>query len=424
MGKVKIAIIGAGKRGMYTYAPCILKSSNLCEIVAVVEPKKGRRDLFVQKYNIEDRYIFEDVVEFFEYEKVADAVIICTNDYKHYEIAKIALEKGYHVLLEKPMSNRLDGLIHLRDLYSRYQNRVFMICNTLRYAPFFKELKHIIDEKRLGELISIGYDDNISYWDFAHSFVRGSWRNSSDTSQLSLSKGCSDIDIILYLAHSNCKKITSFASLKHFSKENFKDEMAENCLDCKVEPGCPYSAKKIYLEKNLDINNAVHLNPTKENLLDILRKGPYGKCVYKCDNDVYDNMNSILYFENGVTSTLNINGFNKNNDILVKLKFSQGELIGSFNENKIITREFVSEKETIINPSTAEDVVKEANKNIIDEFIKNILNNKYPELANSIESHIIAFAAEYSIVSDESIYIDDFLKSSIEITKEIDKLIR
>lgn len=135
-------------------------------------------------------------------------------------------------------------------------------------------------------------------------------------------------------------------------------------------------------------------------------------------------MNSILYFENGVTSTLNINGFNKNNNILVKLKFSQGELIGSFNENKIITREFVSEKETIINPSTAEDVVKEANKNIIDEFIKNILNNKYPELANSIESHIIAFAAEYSIVSDESIYIDDFLKSSIEITKEIDKLIR
>lgn len=424
MGKVKVVVIGAGLRGTYAYTPYIYENTELCEIVGVVEPKKSRRDLFSQIYNVEKKYIFENIEDFFKCDKIADAVIITTNEDRHYEPVKLALEKGYNILLEKPMANSLDSLVHINELCEKHQDKVFMVCHVLRYTPFFSKLREIVESKKLGELISIQHNENIGYWHFAHSYTRGNWRNSSDTSPLILSKSCHDMDIILYLVGSNCKKISSFGSLKHFNKENFKENMGENCYDCKVEECCPYSAKKIYIEDERDINNAVHINPTKKNITEILKKGPYGRCVYKCDNNVVDNMVNILEFNNGVTATFNLSAFTKECDRTIKLMFSHGEVGGSLMNNEIRVKKFGKNEETIINPCNVTKGHVGGDISLIEDFIKVIDSNNTihakTTAKESIQSHIMAFAAEYSRVSEEVVYIDDFFKNATNMTHEIE----
>lgn len=422
MDKVKVAVIGAGVRGTYAYAPYILERSDLCEIVAVAENKQGRRDLFSKIYNLKEEFVFESAEKFFEYEKIADAVIITTNDDRHYNHTKLALEKGYHVLLENPLANSLDRLVHLEELSEKYNDKIFMTCYVLRYTQFFSKLKEIIDSKELGELVSIQYNENIGYWNFAHSYVRGNWRNSSDTGPIILTEGCYGMDILLYLTGSKCRKIASFGKLKHFNIDSFKSTMSENCYSCSEEY-CPYSCKKIYLENTSILNNSVHINPTRENLNNILKEGPYGRCVYRCDNNVIDNMVNIIEFENDVTATFNLYAFTKECNQRIKLIFTNGEVDGSFKDNEIRIKKF-GQEEVLINTYNNNLGHNEGNINLIKSFIKSVsegnINCYRNNIKEAIESHVMAFAAEYSRVSEEVIYIDEFFENAINMTNEIE----
>ncbi|HSQ87957.1 Gfo/Idh/MocA family oxidoreductase [Romboutsia sp.] len=427
MAIVKIAMIGAGIRGTYGYAPYIYENPNQSKIVSVVEPKKGRRELFADKYNIQENQVFESIQDFLEGEKIADAVIITSNDDSHYDNAKLLLEKGYDVLLENPVANTLDRLVKLKHLSEKYSDKVFMTCHVLRYTEFFNKLKQIVDDEDLGELISIQHNENIGYEYFVHSYTRGNWRNQSDTSPLILNKSCHDIDILMYITGSKCRKIASFGRLKHLNNEHFKENMGENCFTCRVEEQCPYSAKKIYLKNDRYINYALHINPTKENLEQILEKGPYGRCVYRCDNNVVDNMVSILEFENDVTATFNLSAFTKECDRTIKLMFSHGEVGGSLLKNEIKIKKFTQQEEETIHVGQNVDLYTEGDKKLIKDFISLIDNKgrikpKYAcSVKDAIESHIVAFASEYSRISEEVVCIKDFFEDAAYMTNEIEE---
>lgn len=424
MRKVKVAVIGAGLRGIHNYGEYINEMHEACEIMAVVEPKENRRELFGEKYNVPKEYMFKKIEDFFECEKIADAVIIATNDDRHYEPTQKSLEKGYHVLLETPMVNTLDKIIHIENICKNYTDRVFMVSHVLRYTPFFSKIKEIVDSKELGNLISIQYNESIGYWHFAHSYTRGNWRNSSDKSPLILAKSCHDLDILLYLVGSGCNKIASFGNLSHFNSQSFRENMGDNCLSCKLEESCPYSAKKIYLENERKINYAVHINPTESNILGILSSSPYGKCVYKCDNNVVDNMVSILEFNNGVTATFNLSAFTKECDRTIKLMFSHGEMGGSLINDEIRVKKFGTNEEIMINPSN-NTKGHEGDIRLIKDFIRAVSENNNHMVKSmakdSIESHVVAFAAEYSRISNEVVHIKDFYNNAVELTKEMDE---
>ena len=427
MAIVKVAIIGAGLRGTYVYAPYIHEDSRMSKIVSVVEPKKGRRDLFAKRYNINENQVFESIEEFLEGEKIADAAIIASNDDRHYDHAKLLLEKGYHVLLENPIANTLDRLVKLKDLSEKYSEKIFMACSVLRHTKFFNKLKEIVESEELGELISIQHNENIGYWNFAHSHTRGNWRNDSDTSPLILNKSCHDLDILMYLTGSKCKKIASFGSLKHMNNGHFKESMGENCFTCSVESECPYSAKKIYLENDRDINNALHINPTKKNLEQILEKGPYGRCVYRCDNNVVDNMVSILEFENGITATFNLSAFTKECDRTIKLMFSHGEVDGSFLKNEIKIKRFTQQEDEIVYMGEHLNLYGEGDIKLIEDFINSVYKNESSKcncsVKKAIESHILAFASEYSRISEEVVYVEDFFQNAVCMTNEIEEVL-
>lgn len=423
MNKITVAVIGAGARGMHAYSPYFTKHPELGEVVAVAEPHDIRRDICVKEHNIKDENVFTTWEDLLAKDRLADAIIIANNDESHYEPTKLALEKGYHVLLEKPMSNKLEDIVMLGELAKQYPNQVFMICHVLRYTTFFAKLKEIVDSKELGELVSIQHNENIGYWHFAHSFTRGNWRNSNETSPLILAKSCHDMDILLWLTGKQCKNVSAFGHLTHMRDKNFKEGMADRCLDCQVEERCPYSAQKLYLGEKPLFAKIVHPVPTKENLEEALRTGPYGRCVYKCDNNVVDHMVTILEFEDDITATFNLSAFTEECNRTIKLMFTHGEVGGNHVKNVIEVKKFdnfgANTIETIV-PEEVEGGHGGGDYGIMEDFTKLVASQggeARTSAVKSVESHIMAFAAEYSRLNKQVVNIDKFWQEAIEKTE-------
>ena len=421
MEKVKLAIIGTGLRGAYTYAPLIAKYKDKCEIVAFVENKKGRRDLFLEKYPVDKDMVFDNLNDFIAHDKLADAVIISHYDLLHYDTAQVLLVKGYDVLVETPVANSLDGLVHLKEYSLKNKDRLFMVAYNNRYSSFYTKLKEIVDDKKLGDLINISYNVDIGYQNFVHNYVRGNWRITSDTSTIMLTNSCQDIDMMINLSKGKCQKVSCFSDLRIFNWENFNTKMSENCFRCGEEESCPFSAKKIYLQEDKLINNSVHINPTKDNLEAILKQGPYGKCVFYCDNDVCDNLTSIFKFDNKVTSNFNINAFTKESDKKIRLFFKEGEVEASFKQKEIKIKSFLNTDEKIIKIDQ-----ENTDEKLFVDFIDRVKNKNYKscisDVGSVIESHVATFAAEFANVSETVVDVKSFFDDAVEMTRQIEKM--
>jgi predicted dehydrogenase len=209
MNKVKAILIGAGARGMYAYGQYALEYPEDIQFVAVADPDPQRRDRFKKLHDIDDDMCFSSWEEILDKPRLADAALICTQDKMHFEPTLKALEKNYHVLLEKPMSTSPKECKIMGEYANKY-NRVFTICHVLRYAGFFGTLKQLIDEDKIGRLISIQHNENIGYMLYGHSYVRGNWCNSDTSGPMILSKSSHDMDILLWLAGADCVNISSF----------------------------------------------------------------------------------------------------------------------------------------------------------------------------------------------------------------------
>ena len=421
MEKVKLAIIGTGLRGAYTYAPLIAKYKDKCEIVAFVENKKGRRDLFLEKYPVDKDMVFDNLNDFIAHDKLADAVIISHYDLLHYDTAQVLLVKGYDVLVETPVANSLDGLVHLKEYSLKNKDRLFMVAYNNRYSSFYTKLKEIVDDKKLGDLINISYNVDIGYQNFVHNYVRGNWRITSDTATIMLTNSCQDIDMMINLSKGKCQKVSCFSDLRIFNWENFNTKMSENCFRCGEEESCPFSAKKIYLQEDNLINNSVHINPTKDNLEAILKQGPYGKCVFYCDNDVCDNLTSIFKFDNKVTSNFNINAFTKESDKKIRLFFKEGEVEASFKQKEIKIKSFLNTDEKIIKIDQ-----ENTDEKLFVDFIDRVKNKNYKscisDVGSVIESHVATFAAEFANVSETVVDVKSFFDDAVEMTRQIEKM--
>ena len=421
MNKIKLAIIGAGVRGRYTYGEFIKNNSDICEVIQVVEKKIGRREKFKEIFNLSEDRVFSNINDFFEKEKIADAVIVCSYDNTHFSIATTALEKGYDVLVEGPVANNLDKLFHLKDICENNKDRIFMASMPYRYSNMFLRLREIIDSNEMGDLININYNSYIGYEKFSHNFVRGNWRLDNDTAPILLTNSCYDLDMLEFLTNSKCEKISAFGSLNHFKRQNIQLDMSQLCIRCSKDNDCPYCSEKIYLNNEI-ISRGLHINPTKENLKDILKEGQYGQCVYCCDNNVYDNLISILKFKNNITATLNITAFTKEEDKNIRFMFTHGEVYTSLKENTICIKKFIDNEDIVI---------KLENDNCDEKLIKDFINtikirnsdNLKSSVFSTISSHVTAFAGQFASVSEMVVDVDEFWRESCEMTNMIEKIL-
>lgn len=411
MSKIKVGLIGAGQRGKDVYGNYALINPEHIEFVAVAEPNEIKRKEFSEKHNIKVEYQFESWEQLLEKEKFCDAVVISTPDRVHFEPAKLALKRGYHILLEKPMSSIPEEVMNLGAL-AKENNKVFMICHVLRYTPFFSTIKQIIDSGEIGDIMSIQHNENIGYFHFGHSFVRGNWRNSNLSSSLMLQKSCHDMDILLWLVGSPCRKIASFGELSYFKKERKPEGAGDRCTKCSIEAECPYSAIKLYYNNvGRWPTTAIVEIQTIDEVKKAVDEGPYGRCVYNCDNNVVDHQSTILEFENNVTATFNLSAFTNKVNRTIKIMGTKGEIRAIDSKNEIEVQLFDTNERKVINPKQITGGHGGGDTGIMEDFISLILSNEGKALTSasvSVQSHMMAFAAEESRLKGKVVDIKEY----------------
>lgn len=418
MRKIKVALIGAGQRGTIAYGPYAIEHPEELQFVTVAELDEVRRENFGREHGISKDLMFSSWQELLEKPRVADAVLICTQDRMHYEPAVKALEQGYHVLLEKPMSPYAFECIKLGECARKY-NRIFSICHVLRYTTFFNGIKRLLDEGRIGKLISIQHNENVGYLHQAHSFVRGNWRNSETTSPMILAKSCHDMDIMLWLAGADCVNISSFGSLTHYRKENAPESAPMRCLDgCPAEKDCLFYAPRFYLTEYTGWPTSAISNDTSfEAREKALQEGPYGRCVYHCDNNVVDHQVVNIEFANEVTAAFTMCAFtNEETSRTIKLMGTRGEIRGSMSKNEIEITDFLTRKREIVsfNDENGSNGHGGGDNGIIRDFVRLLQDDRQGASLTSadisVQSHLMAFAAEKSRLEKRVVNMDEYIK--------------
>ena len=405
MKPVSYIVIGAGGRGS-GYAAIAARHPDRAEVVGVAEPREPARMRLVTAHDIPPDNIFSDWREAAAREKFADAVVIATQDAMHTEPAIAFAEKGYHLLLEKPMAPTAEEC--KRIVAAVKANKVMLaVGHVMLYTRYTQTLKKMLDAGAAGEIVSIQHLEPVGYWHQAHSFVRGNWRNEAESSFMLLAKSCHDIDWLRYIMGEKCKAVSSFGALKHFRKAEKPPEAGEamRCLDCAYEPKCPYSAKKIYLGRVASgrtgwPTNVLTFDVTLEGVAEALRTGPYGRCVYECDNDVVDNQVVTMLFEGGKTVAFTMTAFNQADHRHTRIFGSRGEIYGD--GVKIRLTDFLTDETTVVDTTAADASVLAGHGGgdygLMSAFINAVANNDRSSLLSgpdeTLESHLIVFAAE------------------------------
>ena len=410
---MRFVLIGAGQRGMI-YAKYAREKGH--EIAAVAEPDEVKRQIAGEAFGIPEQFRFHTGKELLEQPKLGDAAIIATMDRDHYQEAVPAMEKGYHLLLEKPISPVPEETLAIEEAAER-SGRHVSVCHVLRYSPFFRELKKAVASGRIGRVITIQHNENIGNFHIAHSFVRGNWRRSELASPLIMQKSCHDMDLLVWLAGSGCESVASFGDLTYFREENAPEGAARRCCDCPLKETCRFSAYRCYLPVAGNWPAVVLTeDQSEEGLREAIRTGPYGRCVYHCDNNVCDHQVSILRLRNGVTATFNLSGFTSQMTRTLKIMGEDGEIRASEAENEIEIIRFAStgqetcERE-IIRPEEQTSGHSGGDSGIVEDFLAMLegnLNESATDIHESVESHMMACAAEEARLTGRVVSIADF----------------
>lgn len=398
MKPVTAVVLGAGSRGS-TYAGFAKEYPDQLQIVAVAEPRADRRNMLADELNIPEEKRYGSWQELLAAPKMADCAFICTLDDDHTAPAVQAMELGYHLLLEKPMSNTEEECRLIVETAGR-THRKLAVCHVLRYTPFYMTLKELIDRGEIGEVTAINQIENVGYWHQAHSFVRGNWRTVRETSPMILQKSCHDMDIILWLMGRDCRKVQSFGSLRHFTPENAPAGAPERCLDgCPHAQTCPYYAPSLYLDMNrtgwpVDV---ITTDLSEEGRKKALQEGPYGRCVYHCDNDVVDRQVVNLEFDNGAVATFTMTAFSADFSRQLKIFGTKGQIQADMGTGEVVLHRFGEQKQEV--PiDTAVSGHGGGDYGIIRDYLRILREGgeSKTSAAVSLQSHLICFAAERS----------------------------
>lgn len=409
---ITAVLLGAGLRGSLAYGPYAMQHPKNLEFVAVAEPDPVRRARFAAMHDIPADRQFASWEDVLAQPQMAQACFNMTQDQMHYASSQAALEAGYDMLLEKPMTNTLAETVDLVQTAER-NGRFLQICHVLRYTPFFKTLNNILRSGRLGEIMTVEHRENVIFWHMAHSFVRGNWRNSGTSSPMILAKCCHDLDILYWNMDQPVKKLHSFGSLRHFRPENAPAGATLRCTDgCPVD--CKWDTRKLYLNMdNVGFEvQALGNDPSAAGRMKAMQEGWYGRCVYHCDNDVVDNQTVNMEFEDGTTVIMTMHGHSHEEARSMRYDGTRATLRGYFCHG----REVIEIHDHHTGQAENVPIPKATSRHgggdfgIVNSFVQALRGETavYTTARESLESHLMAFAAEESRLNDVIVNMDTF----------------
>lgn len=405
-GPVRIVAIGAGNR-TNKYLEYAVRHPERLQLTGVVELNPLRREAVAAKFGLAPSQCFDDYRLFFGQPRSADAVLIATPEDTHFEPCMLAIEAGYDVLLEKPIAQSLDECRQIAEA-ARRRGVIVGICHVMRYHPYFVRIKEIVDSGELGQLISINHTAAVGIDRMTHCFVRGLWRREECANPMLISKCCHDIDFLLWLTQKRCRRLSSFGALRWFREANAPAGSTERCIDCPVEPTCPFSARDLYYVRrdwvgNFDIPEGGTLDDA---IPRELRAGPYGRCAFRCDNDVADHQIVALEMEDRSTISLTMDAFTKDDFRKTCIRLTGGEIDGD--ERRLRVRRFRSGDERIYDFSEVlgQPFHAGADLRLLEDFLLSVRDPSHPlrvGIDDALESHRICYAAEESRLTGRTV---------------------
>lgn len=409
-----ILIFGLGARGLDTYARYLASNAPSVEVVGVADPNPAKleaaRTLFP---SLPDHRVQSDWRPLLAQGRIADAAIVSTHEPLHAPIAIACAEAGYHILLEKPMAPNEADCRAIAAAANR-SGVMLAVCHVLRYTPFYRSIRSIIESGVLGEVVHVQHAENVATWHFTHSFVRGHSRNTDVGSFVLLSKSCHDIDILRFLIGRRCLRVQSFGGLKHFKRSAKPAEAGDamRCTDCAYEPKCPYSALKIYVRDRAARGDTgwptSMLTPeqTVDGVRRALREGPYGRCVYECDNNVADHQVVNLEYDGGITAAFTLSAFTEGGRRTV-IEGTRGVLHADLATGSIRWMDFLTQTwhdaAPIVSPSDTDDGHGGGDGGLMRAWLAALATGDRSTIVSgadeSLETHLTTFAAERSRLS-------------------------
>lgn len=442
---VTVALLGAGARGELNLATLARRHSDEIRFVAVAEPHDGRRERFKKLFSIPPENAFRDWRELAEKPRLADALINALPCRMHYESTIPALDLGYHVLLEKPMALTPGECVRLVDAAGE-RNLNLTIALQCRYNRIYSSVRELLDGGKIGTLMNIDCAENIGYWHFILSYVRGIHHHTSLSHSFVMAKGIHDVDLVTWFAGAPAAKVSSFGSLDFFNPDNAPAGAPERCTDgCPVEPSCEFSAIKQYVKPGKpDIPYSLLTgmspgavvdyvrNPRFRTMASIVvpedlsidervkavREGDYGKCVFRSDNNVVDHQTVSIEYENGVVASFSLSAFSLIWERSLDLHGTRGEIRSADFTGRLELRTFnpgkVSSKRIryhgIIHGGGDEEILVRFARSIASRDDSLVLTSA----RDSLESHFICFAAEKSRLTGEVVRMEDLRRAARE----------
>jgi predicted dehydrogenase len=403
MTPVQAVLIGAGNRGRSVFGRFALREPGRLRIGAVAEPDAGRREAFAAEHGIPAARCFGDWRELFAAPALAEVAIVATGDTLHVEPALAAFAKGYHVLLEKPIAPTPEECLRVVEA-AEASGRLLQIGHVLRYTPFYERVHEVLRSGVLGELVTIDMKEHVAYWHFTHSYVRGKFRSRALAAPLVLAKTCHDMDLLVWFAERAPARVASFGSLLHFRRSSAPPGAPERCTDgCPVQASCPHDALRFYLEPDEKLArfwpwSDVSPDPAREARRRALETGPYGRCVYRCDNDVVDHQVLAIEFEGGLTASFGVHGAASEEKRTIRVSGTRGELRGVLHDGVIeVTRHGQLGTERIETKGGVLDHFG-GDEGLLAHFVDVVARRAWDELRTSgrvsLASHLLGFAAE------------------------------
>ncbi|MBX3012065.1 MAG: Gfo/Idh/MocA family oxidoreductase [Caldilineaceae bacterium] len=427
---VTAVIVGAGHRAL-TYAAYAQHHPDELQIVGVADPIAPRRQLVAAQYHLPPERCFASAEELVAQPQLADFVINGTMDHQHVATSLPVLAAGYDLLLEKPFATNEAELWALADATQRYQRKV-AICHVLRFAPFYRAIRQQVVNGVIGELLNVQAVEHVSYHHMAVGFVRGKWNSKTKCfSPMLMAKCCHDLDLIAWMKSGVAPvRVASFGSNYQFRPERAPAQAGTRCLvDCPIEVDCLYSARKHYIDHPnrwafyvwdalQQAGTAARPTPpvkhytelTLEEKIEWLKTdNPYGRCVWKCDNDVVDHQAVAIEFADGTTATLNMVGGAAKPSRSLHLIGTKGEIQGNLEDSRFVIRRIdprpgCEYAEEVIDLNLGGDMTGAfgghggGDLRLMADFVQ-LVRGEQPSistttLADSINGHLIGFCAD------------------------------
>lgn len=394
---IQLAAIGIGNRtGKYLHFFSL--HPDVVELAAVVEPDPVRRETCRKQFSLPEDRCFASSDDFFDhFREACDGVIIGSPDRCHHEQALKAIERGWDILLEKPVAQSYEQCVEIAEAARRRGVKVG-VCYVLRFMSLYRKVKELLESGAIGRVTGVSHQEFVGIDRMLHTFVRGYWNRAETTAPSFVSKCCHDVDMLLWVTGAKIKRVQSAGSLAWYRPENAPEGSTDRCITCPVEQDCSYSAVDMYLRRGVWTRNfTVPEGKTLEEVLeDQMRTGRFGRCAFRCDNDVADRQLVTLTATDGILITIEMNALTRREGRETVFAGTKGEML--------VTGQVIEVRDRTGSLIQVQDFSQEASLPyhanadllLVEDFIGAIADpDRSPAvtLEDSLESHRICFLA-------------------------------